>query len=529
MPSINDDELVEIDQAQSADLDIFNEALSRLHPYGRIETIDEAEERPSGTISAVYSTLQGGRTPRGVAMEQAEFMERQQRRDERSRRYQEMHSRGESQEDIRARQVSWSPRYSPTGDYIECGLCGNSIDRSDRTQFIGRTRRGNYICPACSPMFITCPDCSHVEREENSSEVDNGNVVCENCYDNGYSECENCSHLIRNSEIRENDSGDQLCGECYSELVEESDGYGDGIPYRNFSKKEHPEFINPKKGKIITSARKFSAEIECYYSDYEKAVETLRKIPKEFGVATDGSLGSEGIEIQTPILGGKAGEETIKNVGKELLKNKFYVDNTCGLHIHLDAVDLQNNPEILKRVWAFYIVFEDVILSFLPRSRRQNNYCRLLKNQFHVAEVVNTYDMENLEKLWYRSNHKGRIKGYKRDKYHDSRYSGINFHSLLAYGHIEIRYHSGTINPFKILEWANLHLQILDKSQKIETSILRNASHVIDLKEKKELFFNLLKLSPSSQSYLENRHNLFYDAKSTEEKLTDKEIPSCAE
>jgi hypothetical protein len=70
--------------------------------------------------------------------------------------------------------------------------------------------------------------------------------------------------------------------------------------------------------------------------------------------------------------------------------------------------------------------------------------------------------MKQLEEEWFKTRSHDMVNVYKDNKYDSSRYHGCNLHALFAYGHIEMRYHHGTLNATKIINWINLHLLLVD-------------------------------------------------------------------
>jgi hypothetical protein len=177
---------------------------------------------------------------------------------------------------------------------------------------------------------------------------------------------------------------------------------------------------------------------------------------------------------------------------------------------------------------VFYLCFEDVLFSFLPHSRRGNTYARRLNTAYNVTEILNAYTVEQLEKIWYRQRNRARIKDIKESKYHDSRYTGVNLHSLFSDGHLEIRYHSGTLNAIKILEWTALHQAILDgavgKTETLNDTLTvqepyytvdqaMQSLHITNQAEKTRLFFQLLRLPERAQQYWIERQKTFDNVK----------------
>jgi hypothetical protein len=369
--------------------------------------------------------------------------------------------------------------------------------------------------------MVTCRTCDEV-IPESDTRYTYGRNYCEPCHDEEFRECDNCGDTTRRDDIIESDD-DMLCGQCNRDRENQNDFDDDRIPERQYSLSDLPEFQSEEAGKFISSQRIFSAEIECYYNNSSDIHEVANDLSRAIGISHDGSLDNNGVELQTPKLRGKKGEQAILKICKALTDNGHYVNRTTGLHIHLDGQGLMppsrttSYPREIIGLWSFYVIFEDVFLSFLPRSRRRNRYCALVHSDFHVKEIRNCETLEALEKLWYRTANRNEIATRKSDKYDSSRYMGVNLHSLFASNHLEIRYHSGTLNPVKILEWVNVHQRILDLAAGYQNpenyqDILeasKTASYEPTLEGKTEMFFDILSLDESSRTYFKSRQAMF--------------------
>ena len=134
-----------------------------------------------------------------------------------------------------------------------------------------------------------------------------------------------------------------------------------------------------------------------------------------------------------------------------------------------------------------------------------------------MGDIKALDSIADIERKWYKVHRqtasaiKSEIEMHKGNHYDDSRYMGINFHSLLSEGHLEIRYHSGTLQAEKILHWTTLHLQILDAiaDGKISFSQLMSAERKIVLTDKIKFMFELLKLDKATERYLWKRIKKF--------------------
>lgn len=242
--------------------------------------------------------------------------------------------------------------------------------------------------------------------------------------------------------------------------------------------------IGKGQGTIVRSTRGWSAEIECYITNIGKINSAFAKLPDTFGINRDGSLeaksgGSEGkklsdgrrlvkgMELTTPVLRGTEGETYLKNICDALnADDTAKVDHTCGLHLHIDMSDIRYNHEAIKNLMAFHWIYEGVIKSFLPGTRRLNIFCQSTRNDYSLTGIARAENIQKLATLWYKK---------RRDLSHYNkkhpRYHGINFHSFFTDGHVEIRYHSGTTNLKKILAWASLHVAIIDYCAGLKNAI----------------------------------------------------------
>jgi hypothetical protein len=382
----------------------------------------------------------------------------------------------------------------------DCDSCGDTFPVADGEL---AEYEGERLCPGCLQDATTtpCADCSY-PIQEGDEYRHNGDTLCSSCHDDRtHSDCENCGSNTHEDDL--NNEG--VCSNCEED---------DSSVEREWSSDDLPEFQSLHGGDIITSRRIFSAEVEAYYSSHSDLESAAYELPRAFGVEHDGSLSSNGIEFQTPKLQGKHGEDAIKNMCTILNRHDFRVNGTTGLHIHLDGAGLipasrRTEPKAMKDMLCFYMAMEDVMLSFLPRSRRSNRYCLSLTDGYSMDKIRDVKTIAGLESIWYKSRVRSRIEDRKSRKYDESRYYGVNFHSLLKDGHVEIRFHSGTLNATKILEWTNLHQRVIDSA--VETTLCERAMAGVglSLREKTVLMYDLLGLTDRSRAYFDARQITF--------------------
>lgn len=209
-------------------------------------------------------------------------------------------------------------------------------------------------------------------------------------------------------------------------------------------------------------------EIECLYpaigvenddGEYEpnisqeEAHRELRKaiqhanIPR-VSVKDDGSVhdsDGDGVGVEVTILfNTEDGFGPLQKLCDVLNRKGCFVNNTCGLHVHLDARHLQEKG--VKRIGRRLGNALPVLKWIVDPSRHTNNYCALAVSEFRDSR--------------------------------DYRYNAINLTSWFEFKTVEVRLHGGSTNFKKIKNWIEL-LRFL-----ASTRVPRNFStfqHLIEL------------------------------------------------
>ncbi len=369
------------------------------------------------------------------------------------------------------------------------------------------------VCIGCRRLVDKCKKITTYDGKEA--------VACVGCLKNRRL----CYHCKRDIGPEYIESG--MCARC----MDLPNGVG---PYREFSR--GMKWVGKKEGDVIKSNRIFSCEIEGFTKVNDWPTKLFNSLPKEVGISQDGSLrndeGLNGFELQTPRIAGSKGEELIRHMTTAVKKVDAFVNDMCGMHVHIDGAGIvgtnrREYPVSLLQLWRTYIVFEDVILSFLPYSRRRNDFCRPIGEAFKVNDLDVIDSLAEAERFWYKERTYPHIYEAKNHRYHVSRYFGANLHSLLAHGHFEVRFHSGTLNPNKVLQWANLHALILDAcaEQIMDVQFFREAQATYRIDEKAELLFERIGLAQSSRQYFHARRKNFDDKKREDEETKGTKHP----
>lgn len=388
----------------------------------------------------------------------------------------------------------------------------------------------------------TCQNCTQplnrpyaVRQEPNNTKL----IWCEHCFKKETIQCAICDsiHTKRSTGISPRVFREQantpICNRCY----EKHTSYVNNRPYQK-------SVIGSGIGKKVISRRGWGVEIECYLTDARQFAQQVFEKKPLFGIEHDGSLGNVGetmpdgrqyvkeVEIVTPILKGEKGEEYLRDICRMLnTADNAQVDTTCGLHIHLDMTDARKNAEVLKKILILHWVYEPVIMSFLPKTRRSNRYTKSMKNDYPYRKILEATTYTGLQKVWYKNINIGPIRKYS-DDYNTLRRYGINFFSLFTHGTLEIRYHSGTTNPTKIMHWANLHTRIVDyccgligtpkTAEELLKMGLTEKGNPRKLRVLTDQLFKELAISESTQKYLKTRQSKFEKTRAMEADFYEK-------
>ena len=247
------------------------------------------------------------------------------------------------------------------------------------------------------------------------------------------------------------------------------------------------------------SNRAFGVEIECYAPDGESdgwgnedgvdySYDLLCK--NRFShwanlVSNDESLygdnGGYGVEIKSPVLVAPDGFDELTRVMEILQEKHYFVDRTCGMHVHLNAPEfIENNRLIIKAVKAWKRN-QETINSMVDDSRINGNHCPPWEDD----------DVETLEEYLR--------EGYGPDGTHRG---SINVGSLPYHGTIEIRQHEGTLNPEEAIAWIKFCQAFIDTITGGTVSKINN----------EELLLKRLKVERNASRFLTTKARLKREA-----------------
>ncbi len=360
---------------------------------------------------------------------------------------------------------SFSPKKAKK--HMKCSECIEEI--SGKVYEIRHS--GNIFCEDCfNEIKAICSGCNDSEKVlktfKRFSLFDDDDifktvVLCQKCINKRGTCNDNSCPLI----LEKNFIKCEICEHAYCKLHKEEHHCTNRVNRENFK----DVILRKQRGKksetkVIKLDRYVGVELEAINGDPYRLSLSL---PDSVGLAHDGSLkGRNPIEAQTPPANLSALEKLIKQTTFFVRKEGYKINKSCGVHIHFDSKDFRLDANKIVKLMNTYNAIEPIIFAMLPKSRENNEYALPLSNWIDdskLSELANkNLSIKALEYIWYKARNNAEIMEFKQNKWDSSRYHGYNIHALFKNGNIEMRYHHGSLNTTKILNWINLNLKIHD-------------------------------------------------------------------
>ena len=309
-----------------------------------------------------------------------------------------------------------------------------------------------YNCNACEQVYNIDESDSYTNSE--------GLVFCYDCYYDNYGCCNECGEEHEREYLIWHDGSEEYyCEDC-------SPTTGDDVDLESYNE---CSVISLETNSFLVNKFKRAVGVEIETIGDRDRIQDFNAEEYNFRKATDGSISTDGLEgdsgaefISKPMSGDYLFNQ-IDSITNFLIENDFYVNKSCGFHVHIDARDLYYKE--LKAILLVAKQFEKHIYNMMPSSRRGSRWCRKLGMSKDIIKSINSNS--DLIETWYESSDT-----YPElDKYNDSRYHGLNLHARIYLGTIEFRYHSGTNNPIKIKNWITICQSIVAKGIELSKSI----------------------------------------------------------
>lgn len=338
------------------------------------------------------------------------------------------------------------------GDFDLCVVCNCWTWESDHHRVAGY----GVMCPDCWNEFqISCYGCEQVYNIRSINHHNyQGNDYCQACYDDKIFKCSGCSSTFEDLTPFIYDNH-RYCENCYERRAL---GFMSHPP-RMLSRSSISKLLLPSD-KLYNQNKSKTAvaiEIEAINDGCEDIEEAVYHMPAGWNDAYDGSISTDMSRefIMQPEVG-DAALNRVKTFCNWLDKEGWYINSSCGIHVHTDAFYLGVNE--LKGILLTARALEPLIYSMLPDSRSKSRYSKPMEN-IDSQVILDVKSTSDLCQLWYEVMNGTHASS---EKYNDSRYRGFNLHSRFLHGTIEYRYHHGTLSDYYINNWIMFCLAISD-------------------------------------------------------------------
>ena len=235
-----------------------------------------------------------------------------------------------------------------------------------------------------------------------------------------------------------------------------------------------------------TFSRNFGVEIEAYNCSKQKLAQELTAVginvrvegynhtdsTEHWKLVADGSLtGNESFELVSPILHGEEGLKDLEKVCWVLELCNVKVNESCGLHIHMDAADFTINT--WKNLALGYKRLEKVIDAFMPTSRRNNRFCEGFADitEHNIKNAVTICDLR---------------RAFGNDRYHK-----VNLEAYARHRTVEFRQHGGTTNFVKMSSWIHFLAKLITFAEQGEVQARTTLQNIPFLTEREKIYFQI--------------------------------------
>lgn len=158
-------------------------------------------------------------------------------------------------------------------------------------------------------------------------------------------------------------------------------------------------------------------------------------------------------EIVSPILTYEDMKD-LQEIIRQLRHKKAFVNNQCGIHIHVDAS--RYTPQTLRNLVNIVASKEDILYKALKIDERRMRWCK--KTNENLIKTINRRKpktMEKLKDIWYAD-----FGGNRNAHYNNSRYHGLNLHSTFTKGTVEFRLFNSTTHAGEIKSYIQFCLAL---------------------------------------------------------------------
>ena len=187
---------------------------------------------------------------------------------------------------------------------------------------------------------------------------------------------------------------------------------------------------------------------------------------RKWKMMSDSSISSSfsgGCEFVTPLCDWNDIEK-IQQIVRLLKAAGAKVNDSCGLHVHVDVADYE--AQNVKNLVNMVAMREDMILKALgTQERRIRRWCQKVDVRFlQNLNSVSKLSLGKIEAAWYGGESRRNI------HYDDSRYRVLNLHSLWQGKGIELRCFEATMHAGEIKAYIQFSLALCERAKTMRSA-----------------------------------------------------------
>ena len=149
--------------------------------------------------------------------------------------------------------------------------------------------------------------------------------------------------------------------------------------------------------------------------------------------------------------------ELVQELVRKLRHAGAKVNDSCGIHVHVDASP--HDVKTLRNIVNIMASKEDLLYKALDVQVHREHYCKKADTRFlDEMNHKRPKSMDELESIWYNG------RGGRWHHYDDTRYHGLNLHSVFSKGTIEFRLFNSTLHAGKVKTYIQLCLAISNQA-----------------------------------------------------------------
>jgi hypothetical protein len=248
--------------------------------------------------------------------------------------------------------------------------------------------------------------------------------------------------------------------------------------------------------------RPFGVEIEFGMTgDYDDAIAWNIELLYDSGEFDGWEWDEDGTEFEfrSPILSGLDGFKEVARMMDAIRGEGGYVTQADGLHVHHDAPEFVNNPNLCVELVESWMNNIRSIHEMVAPRRRQNGMCPEWTYE-EIERLANwASGVERDEQEWYDPTDP--------DYYWEVSRNDLNLASLSKHGSIEIRLHEGTLDSDVAAAWIKFGQRFLDR-------VVSQSRAIPDVGSDSALM-SRIRLSPAAQRVIEAKKAARFNTSTT--------------